>query len=92
MKKKQRLTLEEHTQLGRRLWKTRNDLDSLFVQLANAYPLAGSEAAAARNVQKAVLAIDRARISLEEALCREHPDQAALTVYYPSTEDRAGTA
>ncbi|WP_406740748.1 hypothetical protein [Streptomyces atratus] len=92
MAKKQKLTVEEHTQLGQRLACIRDELTALHVQLAIAYPRTGLEAAPARNLVKARKAVDEARRDLENALYREHPEHAATTIYYPHPEDRVGTA
>lgn len=86
---KPRLTADEHTHLGHRLAAMRDELTTLYVQLANAYPQTGLEAASARKLEKARQAIDDARGDLENALYREHPEQAATSVYYPHPEDRA---
>ena len=87
---KPKLTADEHAHLGRRLAGIRDELTTLYVQLANAYPQTGPEAAPARKLEKAQKAIDDARGDLENALYREHPGQAATSVYYPHPEDRAG--
>ncbi|MEV6165724.1 hypothetical protein AB0L71_28190 [Streptomyces sp. NPDC052052] len=87
--KKKRLTVEEHTQLGRHLAAMRDELTTLQVQLGHAYPLTGPEAGPARNLEKATKALDEARSSLENFLFREHPDQATTHIYYPAPEDRA---
>ncbi|MEV6165609.1 hypothetical protein AB0L71_27595 [Streptomyces sp. NPDC052052] len=87
--KKKRLTLGEHTQLGRHLAVIRDELTTLHVQLGNAYPHTGPESGPARNLAKATKALDEARSSLENFLFREHPEQATTHIYYPATEDRA---
>ncbi|MFC9758866.1 hypothetical protein [Streptomyces sp. NPDC056921] len=92
MAKKQKLTVEEHTQLGQRLAVMRDELATLQVQLASAYPRTGPAAAPARNLEKARKAIDEARSDLENALYREYPEQAATTIYHPHPEDRVAKA
>ncbi|MBT2401509.1 hypothetical protein [Streptomyces sp. ISL-100] len=89
MTKKPKLTVEEHASIGARLAGIRDELTTLYVELANAYPQSGPEAAPARKAEKALKSIDDARSDLENALYWEHPEQAATTTYYPHREDRA---
>ncbi|HBF84961.1 MAG TPA: hypothetical protein DD420_35045 [Streptomyces sp.] len=89
MTSKPKLTADEHADLGKRLAAVRNELQVLEVQLGNAYPRSGPQAAPARNLEKARKAIDKARCDLENALFHEHPEQAQTTVYYPPRESWA---
>lgn len=80
---KPKLTFEEHVEMGQVLASLRDELQTRHVQLSNAYPQSGPSAAAARKLQRAKLAVEEARTELENALYREHPEQAETAVYYP---------
>lgn len=79
---KPRLTHEQHREIGAALHRIRNELITLSVQVANAYPRSGAEAKPGRDLDAALHRIDRARSNLEDALFHEHP-QADIHVYYP---------
>jgi hypothetical protein len=86
---KPRLTQTEHIELGRALAGVHDELVHRKVQLRNAYPQTGPEAEPAREIEKALGALRKARSALENLAFREHPDTAATTDYYPHPEDRA---
>ncbi|ASY37039.1 MULTISPECIES: hypothetical protein [unclassified Streptomyces] len=86
---KPKLSFEEHVEMGRRLASLRDELTHQRVKIANAYPLSGPAAVPANKLEAAVKAIDLARSELENALFREHPDEARTSVYYPPSEERA---
>ncbi|WP_405763839.1 hypothetical protein OG539_43510 [Actinacidiphila glaucinigra] len=89
MPKKPRLTLDEHTEMGRVLAGIRDELAHRAVQLDKAYPSSGPEGVPHKKVGAALRALDEARSALEILLSRERPDAAEGTVYYPYPEDRS---
>lgn len=89
MATKSRPTLDQHAELGRTLAGLRDELQHRVTQLRNAYPQTGPEALPARKLTEACKAIDEARDLLENALYREHPQEAATHVYYPQLQHRA---
>lgn len=89
MPRKPRLTLDEHLEMGRVLAGIRDELAHRAVQLDRVYPSSGPEGAPHKKVGAALRALDEARGALEVLLCREHPEAAATTAYYPYPEDRS---
>ncbi|MGW5003086.1 hypothetical protein ACWEP8_36145 [Streptomyces hydrogenans] len=85
---KPRLTLAEHVELGRTLAHVRDELIHRSVQLANAYPKSGPEGVPGQLLTKALDAVDKARSELENALFREHSNEAETSVYYPPRENQ----
>ncbi|MGW3571847.1 hypothetical protein ACWDSL_49605 [Streptomyces sp. NPDC000941] len=79
---KPRLTEQEHVEIGRMLAAMQRQLNSLHVQLENAYPRQGFEGAPARKVGLVGRALEIARCELDHALFRDHPN-ASTSVYYP---------
>ncbi|PBC77584.1 hypothetical protein BX265_2335 [Streptomyces sp. TLI_235] len=86
---KPRLTADQHAELGRALAGIHDELVHRKVQLGSAYPKTGPEAEPAREIEKALGALRKARTALENAAFREHPDTATTQLYYPHPEDRA---
>ncbi|WP_406360337.1 hypothetical protein OID55_11000 [Streptomyces sp. NBC_00715] len=86
---KPRLTLEEHTDLGRTLAGIRDELLHRATQIAHAYPRSGVEGAPYKRLQAALHELDIARTELDHALFREHPHTGETTIYYPHPEDRS---
>jgi hypothetical protein len=86
---KPRLTLEQHAELGRTLAGIRDELQHRAVQLQNAYPRSGLEAQPARKLTEIYKAIDKVRDLLENALYREHLDEATTHIYNPQRQDWA---
>lgn len=86
---KPRLSHDEHLELGRALAGIHDELVHRKVQLGSAYPQTGPEAEPAREIEKALGALRKARTALENAAFREHPDTATTRTYYPHPEDRA---
>ncbi|MFB7294171.1 hypothetical protein [Actinacidiphila glaucinigra] len=89
MPRKPRLTLEEHTEMGRILADVRDELAHRAVQLDYAYPGSGLEGVPHKKVGAALRALDEARRALDLLLSCEHPDNASAAVYYPCPEDRS---
>ena len=84
---KPRLTFEEHVEMGRALKSVRDELLHRNVQLSNAYPRSGPEAAPAKLLDQALNAVEQARVELERALNGEHPERAQPAVYYGDDVD-----
>lgn len=87
---KPRLSHEQHTDIGQRLFVLRNQLLKLHLEVANAYPLSGPESRAGRKLNSALDDIDTARSDLDSALFREHPAKAETSTYYPGATAAAG--
>ncbi|WP_326787854.1 hypothetical protein [Streptomyces sp. NBC_00151] len=92
MTRKQRLSPQQHTDMGRALAAIRDELTHRTTQLANAYPQTGADGFPTRKLRIAARAVDDARSALDSTLFREHPNQAETTTYYPYLEDREASA
>ncbi|MEU2584515.1 hypothetical protein ABZ612_16465 [Streptomyces avermitilis] len=92
MTRKQRLSPEQHADMGRSLAAIRDELTHRVAQLANAYPQTGAEGLPTRKLRIAARSVDDARSALDNTLFREHPNQAETTTYYPHLEDREAAA
>ncbi|GGU62657.1 hypothetical protein [Streptomyces lavendofoliae] len=87
MTKKTRLTYEEHLEMGRELYRLRNELMELGIRIRNAYPKADR---AVKKIQTTQDAIDQTRAVMDSHLAKEHPERFDTKVYYPgSADDRA---
>lgn len=81
MARKQGLKPDEHASLGSDLFALRNRLLDRYVQVANAYP---KNSRPARELRKALTAIDEARGALDSELGWEHPAEFDAFTYYPA--------
>jgi hypothetical protein len=84
---KPRLTFDEHVEMGRALYRIREELMARCVQLGNAYPRSGPESVSLRKLNAVLDALDDARSALENALFRDHPRDAETSVYYSAAHD-----
>jgi len=82
-KSKPGFTRAQHFEIGEQLRRARAILMAAYMDISNAYPVAGTEAIAAG---RAVKALDKLRGRLDSAICRETAadDQEALRAYYGS--------
>jgi hypothetical protein len=82
---KPRLTFEQHVVVGASLAAIRDELLTVGVTVANAYPKASRSS---RSLLRALSLIDEARWGLDSDVHREHPAVASPENYYP---DRRAT-
>lgn len=84
--KKTGLTLEQHRELGAKLRQIHDTLIHEAVAVANAYPKKSPEAQALIKVAEV---FREARSKLDDAVCREHPnDQSVLGIYFGPADTR----
>lgn len=79
MKRKTSLTMERHKEIGAELYKMRDALLPLTVEMSYAYSVNGKELLW---LKRAVSSIDHLRCCLEDRMMEDYPD-ASLHVYYP---------
>lgn len=73
------LTPTEHEHFGQTLFDAETELRRLLTAMKAAYPQRSTQAT---QTWAAIRAISATRAALDAAMCREHPDQFAPTVYY----------
>ena len=75
------LTFDRHVEIGRCLYRIREELVRVSVELEDAYPLSARFPQA---VNRARVALDRARDAGDVQLREESPDETHVGVYYPA--------
>jgi hypothetical protein len=83
MARKPGLTQQQHVQLGGELAALRDEVQTRFVTVANAYPKTAKQTL---ELRKALSALDAARCALDNALAREDWDGFEPRVYYPGDD------
>jgi len=85
--RKKGFTLAQHRKAGPRLWKIRDYLTELSVEIGSAYPL---RTKAASKALLALQAVDELRSKLDDLICEEHPGMEKVTdVYYCASSMQA---
>jgi len=86
--RKKGFTLAQHRKAGPRLWKIREYLTGLAVEISAAYPL---RTKATRKAMQALRAVDELRSRLDDLIGDENPDKgdAVNDVYYCANRMRA---
>jgi hypothetical protein len=80
------LDITRHQEIGLELARIRDRLNTLGVEIANAYPKSSRLSRLALAMPDSV---DKARSALDNQVCAEHPaDPANTYVYYPRPHDR----
>lgn len=80
------ITFERHIEIGRRLAAIRDELLTLSVEVANAYPRSGERAKFGRRLDTALNAVDSVRCVADSVVYGEHPEKACACVYYRGEE------
>lgn len=76
---KSKFTEAQHESVGRRLSEVRNTLQTLYVEVSNAYPLQDKFV---RTLEQALRAVNEAKSQGDDRAAREHPAEWKATWYY----------
>jgi len=82
MKQKKGLTIERHEAIGKEMKIISRHLNTLFIEVANAYPLKSRQV---RELEKADKAFQHARNELDNRMFKEHGEKSDVGTYYGKT-------
>lgn len=82
MKRKEKLSFEEHVDLGQKLQRLQLEWQELYVMVANRYPL---QSKAVKKMRQANNAMSEARSAMDSQCCDDDPEMFIPHIYYPGS-------